>query len=170
MRPFFRGFAGSYWWYGPRIRGKTGQTTPERRRQRYALHAPWPCPSTYASRCPISWCWMLDVESVHPTIYEIPSRPNERSCPNHVIPTERAQRASGGIHSTRLKASLRTSLWGGCGKIVAFGLRTDFSTRPSASLEMTNLASRFLREWRGTISPSALVPVAVPAADCSRCR
>ena len=52
MRPFFGGFAGSYWWYGPRIRREMGQTTPETRRAFYALQAPSPdfSPAVYCGR------------------------------------------------------------------------------------------------------------------------
>ncbi len=40
MRSFFGGFAGSYWWYGPRIRREMGQTTPEKRRAAFSVHPP----------------------------------------------------------------------------------------------------------------------------------
>lgn len=53
MRPFFDGFAGPYWWYGPRIHRRTGQTTPERCRQFQSLHAPnppYPGPDTGSAK------------------------------------------------------------------------------------------------------------------------
>jgi hypothetical protein len=39
MRPVFGGFEGSYWWFGPRIRRGTGQTTPEMCRSRFPRQA-----------------------------------------------------------------------------------------------------------------------------------